>query len=172
MNVVYIHIPKTGGSSVKTFLQNELGHAPVWKVIEEIGIDEWEQAFSITTVRNPFDRALSQYSYLREISWPARSTNGMDCTFEEWLSNPDWEGEKAHLPQAAWLVYEGRININLILRFEDIEKNWPGIPHLKKAQSRPENWRDAYTDDMLKLAYDLYKVDFLTFDYPVPSAIL
>ena len=61
MEFVFIHINKTGGSSIEL----ALGYSPEHKTAvvkrKELGKGAWKKLFSFTIVRNPWDRAVSHY---------------------------------------------------------------------------------------------------------------
>lgn len=74
----FVHIPRTGGTSLRHMLHKHLdtetkgmgavfpdkrGHLPAWKHAER---PDWEDTYSFAVVRNPFDRAVSLWSYCRK----------------------------------------------------------------------------------------------------------
>ncbi len=54
---VFIHIPKTGGASIRRGVFEENYEGPVFRDLPE----EWQDAFCFGFVRNPFDRLASAY---------------------------------------------------------------------------------------------------------------
>jgi len=67
-NYIFVHIPKTGGTSVATVLGciDVTGHSTPARIIEEIGQDLWDSCFKFTLVRNPWDHAVSFYRAHKE----------------------------------------------------------------------------------------------------------
>ena len=73
---IFVHIPKCGGSSVEIAFTGKqhvewdadnniwIQHATA-KQIKEIYCPKYEQYFSFTFVRNPWDRAVSDYMWIR-----------------------------------------------------------------------------------------------------------
>lgn len=62
--VYFVHVPKSGGSSLKTMLGCTLGkttHAMPRLVMRK---RDWHNSYIITAVRQPFDRFVSSYSYM------------------------------------------------------------------------------------------------------------
>lgn len=69
---VFIHIPKTGGTSIKSIF----GYT--WQSAGVPGPDivpaAWEKCFKFTFVRNPYDRLVSSWKYFRGLSARPRGT--------------------------------------------------------------------------------------------------
>ena len=71
---VFVHVQKTGGTSLRRALRKQPPDARLWhgahghasSGIAEIGRDQWERYFSFGFVRNPWDRLVSHYSMIRD----------------------------------------------------------------------------------------------------------
>ncbi len=117
---IYIHIHKTGGETVERTLaqieqpddvildaehpsvsqdyEQRLGlgkHATALEVEGVLGSDVWRSYFSWATVRNPYEKMASFYSYLAAITEPELSLVGypLDATPEvqrAWIDSPDY----------------------------------------------------------------------------------
>jgi hypothetical protein len=144
---VYIHVPKTGGTSLKLHLENfcrpgdicltkgvhaiECGtrnvtlkkHSRANDVREYLGQPEFDRYFSFSVVRNPFDRANSIFNFLKFKfrSWPKseimnRFGNLEDMVVSGFFRHPGPGG--IFEPQTSWLLLEGRLALNLLVRLE------------------------------------------------------
>ena len=62
---VFVHIQKTAGKSIRQALGLKKGanHNSAQQWLNEYTVDEWNNAFKFTFVRNPWDRLLSSYMY-------------------------------------------------------------------------------------------------------------
>jgi len=58
---VFIHINKTGGSSIEKALNIPLEHKTALEKISEIGHINWTMKHSFTVIRNPWDKVVSHY---------------------------------------------------------------------------------------------------------------
>lgn len=102
----FIHIPKTGGTSVEKFLtdnNNQIsfftstgsvfinGHTPqhiTFREIQNLGIDKDEFLF-FTIIRNPVERVISEYKWLCDTNWHTRNKTkiGEDWNFDIFLEH-------------------------------------------------------------------------------------
>lgn len=95
MKAAHIHIPKTGGISVRTALEEAYGNLPVlsethigeWDGFDApccsighnslrelyqndvIPDERWDESFRFTFVRNPWDRLFTYYRYIQTVSF-------------------------------------------------------------------------------------------------------
>ncbi len=181
MNVIYIHIPRTGGGTVSSLLGTRKGHVSVEQHIEDIGLDAFSESLVITTVRNPFDRMVSFWaSQGRYQTDPnvvpatvSRKAVG-DFTPRESVANfHDWietqRDSDGFINQVDWLTHNGKMAVDLILRFEDFEANWGNTIHVHKTEH--DDWdlyyggtrgratvefvQQRYATDFALLGYDL-----------------
>ncbi|MEA1988675.1 MAG: sulfotransferase family 2 domain-containing protein, partial [Pseudomonadota bacterium] len=60
---VFIHIGKTGGTSVEKILNIPHEHKIALDKMQEIGIDKWNSKLKFAIVRNPWDKVVSHYHY-------------------------------------------------------------------------------------------------------------
>ena len=57
----FIHINKTGGSSIRQALGVPQQHITASNLIKEVGLKRWKSRFTFSVVRNPWDRVVSLY---------------------------------------------------------------------------------------------------------------
>lgn len=79
---IFIHVPKTGGTSIEKALELGGPRHNTARQYKELFPELWESYYSFAFVRNPWDRVLSLYLYRQQIRKleTARSTG-----FKEWL---------------------------------------------------------------------------------------
>ena len=63
---IFIHIPKTAGSSIVEMLFNEPSRHIPYFVYRDANPEKFRQFFKFAFVRNPWDRLVSTYFFLRE----------------------------------------------------------------------------------------------------------
>lgn len=176
----FIHINKTGGSSIEKALGVPLIHETALTFRDRIGKKRWEERFSFAIVRNPWDRAVSHFHYRRMTNQTGLGNNPM--VFKEWLKqvyverSPEFMNEeKMFLTQADWVCDEqGRIMVDYIGRFEQLQQSWDDIcdalqrektmlPHVKK--SSRGSYQDYYDAECRAIVADYFRSDIELFDY-------
>lgn len=177
----FVHVPKNGGTSIERTLaapnQTVGGHSTAGAMRKKWPA-EWAEWFSFAIVRDPVDRFLSAWSYLRqEPVHPAHNnaivheldTLNKFCARLE--AQPDLIHSMVHLiPQARFLQgISGQILVEKVYRFEELDLAWKDIcarlgvdkklPHLNKSrrQKAPEGLegmvRRLYPDDYRLFSY-------------------
>ena len=166
--VAFIHIPKTGGVSIRQWGVDALGkrcrlihkgrkHMTIHQIREKV--DE-ELHTSFTVVRNPYDRAVSAWAYYKE-------RNKTDLTFKAFLKEPSLISK----PMCRYIDDK-----TIILRYEDLEYDFRKIQkmfereHIRlpklNSSNRKRNYRVYYSDDETKwLVRETYEKDFNRFNY-------
>ena len=185
-SALFIHIPKSAGRSVVRglFDVKSVEHAPAdW--YQQLDPDKFERYFKFTFVRNPWDRAVSAYTYLckggspasKEDQYWANFANRFD-SFDDFVSN--WMSEENILrnalftPQVTFLKDTfGQVNMDFIGRFENLDADFNEVaeklqitaqlPHLN--QSRAEDYQTFYTPDSRDVIARLYAEDIAAFNY-------
>jgi chondroitin 4-sulfotransferase 11 len=153
-DVIFIHINKTGGTSVLNALNLTKSHLTAKEIIEKVGRDKYENAYKFAAVRNPWDKALSHYKYRIKTNQTNLGTNTIP--FKEWLKDND-----------------GKININEIMKFENLNSEFLRIaatleleltlPHLNKTNK--VNYREFYDEESKDIIGNWFTEDIRQFGY-------
>jgi hypothetical protein len=178
LKVVFVHPPKTGGTSVRTVLKENLtvrtiGHKRLLHVEDEL---------VVVSVRNPYSRVHSQYYYYkgyRAWRW---------CPFDRQLS---WEEFSAGYPPRVvnWRVERAfpdgimqsvteQLNgfkPDYVIRFEHLEQDlirfferWGvtvRIPHKNKFRRKPPFDIGKFTKAGIRRINEYFREDFVNFGY-------
>lgn len=183
---LFIHVPKSAGRSVVRglFDVKSVEHAPAdW--YQQLDPDKFQRYFKFTFVRNPWDRAVSAYTYLaqggsaaseEDRHWAAfvNDYDSFDDFIQRWLSYDNAMRNALFTPQALFLkdVF-GRIDMDFIGRFERLREDFDTVahklgvdaqlPHLN--QSRSAAYQSFYSDSSREIVARVYAEDIEAFGY-------
>lgn len=182
---MFIHVPKVAGTSLSMKLYGlEVGHhkARNAKIISE---KKFNDVFSFAFVRNPYDRAVSSYSYMKQggtKDMPVLDDTSFIQPYEtfqdfvvNWLQYKDAKncGEMFE-PQVEFLCSkEGEVLVDYVGRYEmfdeDVEALFArievqGFPEKKNVSNRVD-YRKYYNVETKEIVYNFYKEDFKKFGY-------
>ncbi len=179
-NFIFIHINKTGGISLGECLELPFKmHFTAEEVIESIGLKKWNQALSFSIVRNPFDKVVSHYFY--RVLTNQTGLGSEEIGFQEWVKKcygPSkdpylYDQPKMFQPQLDWLRHDGRIAVNMILKFEKLNSDYKKIKELlglsmdlpHKNKSSRDHYKNYYDHETWEIVADWFKEDIKYFGY-------
>ena len=203
---IFIHIPKCAGSSIKDhFFEGlvtnweepnyevlygwcpkrkiHLQHATAQQLLETalISKDNWDDYFKFTFVRNPWDRAYSDYLWIMQ----DRNIKGtfkeyMDATgaFKKTFTNnniKEYRGEHKLL-QTDFFDSKGIYKMDFVGRFENLDKDMQKVhnllgmkaeflTHSKENKDRKEHYSFFYGNHRKKMVEQYFKKDIEAFGY-------
>ena len=181
---VFIHVPKTGGQSIKKDIFGRVGgrHARVRHVEKPPGY------FSFAFVRNPWDRLCSAFYFLND----GGTGNDLDTRlyerylrkysgdFEHFVEDFVKDGnvdDVLHLkPQTRFVCdHENRVAVDYLGRFETMEADYQflrgklGLPERRTLEqlnaSRHGRYMDIYSEDMIQIVAEIYRDDISVLGY-------
>ena len=193
--ICFIHIPKTGGSSIQKWLHKNTDCVQPKKTLHcslehaKTVLPEIKTSFCV--VRNPWDWCVSWYHYQikranMNINYILQNSNKIDLRkqkynietqknilkeldkgFDNWLKNCN------HAPQIQYSQ-----NIDLVLRFENLNHEFKKIQHLVNCFSPLEkinttnrtHYQKYYNNKTIDIVYNKYKQDIqeLGYKYETP----
>jgi len=203
---VYISIHKTASQSVRELLDPHSDikscaprkticyhHIPAKKMKDFFDEKQWNwnNYFKFTTVRNPWDRKLSTFSYLKRKAeqfkikipdgdgdWFTQKVRRIDAecaNFKEYLKKY-CEPSKKRNRQVDWVLdRQGNNMLDYIAKVENLEHDMkyafkqmglpePNIVHRNKSEHRP--YTETYDEQwMIDAVAERYKDDIKHFDY-------
>jgi chondroitin 4-sulfotransferase 11 len=174
-NMTYIHVPRTGGQSVREFLLKEkdakimsLGkrdintkHPDIWTTKNHFG----DLGYTFCTVRNPYDRLVSMFAHLKRVdrNMPAK-TDFSKFVFEY----ADYDTFMK--PISSWF---NNGDIDYIMRFENLSNDFEVIKKkldanrglIHKNAASHNNYKSYYTDEIKEFVTEKFKEDIERFNY-------
>jgi chondroitin 4-sulfotransferase 11 len=175
---VFVHINKTGGTSVARALGIRRRHRTARELEIEYGA-LWTQKFRFSIVRNPWDRVVSHYHY--------RLMTNESGLAEEQIAFIDWvklaygekdpkycDRPKQFGAQWDWLIDQsGNCAVDYVMRFENLEDDFitlcsklnrkAFLPHLNR--SNRGDYRSYFDNETKEIIAMRFKVDLEKFGY-------
>jgi len=139
--IIFVHIPKNAGTSILSLLaggRNLPQEHTVYREFQKADPARYARYLSFAVVRNPWDRLLSAYAYLK-----AGGNGGTDAAFCaafntevrdfrqfvcEWLDCDRIHTVRVLNPQYPYVCdQDGVLQVARIIRFERLEQELPGL---------------------------------------------
>lgn len=178
--IIFIHINKTGGSSVALALGLPMQmHATALEIRNHLGREQWDQAFKFAYVRNPWDKVVSHYHYRVQTNQTALGCGGID--FNEWVRRSYGNKEPAFydkprffMPQLDWISDESdALIVDYIGRYENLSQSFSEVcrilgakkelPHVRR--SSHGHYREYYSDETKEIVQNWFIRDIKMFGY-------
>lgn len=176
---VFIHINKTGGSSIERALGAGLDHSTALEKYRQLGDRAWQKKFTFTIVRNPWDKVVSHYHY--RVKTNQSSLGDKPIPFRDWLlrcyvdRDPNYYDQpRMFMAQQDWLVdEEGNPLVEFIGKFENMEADFASICQRLSVQAtlghaKPSNrgkYQSYYDDETRALVAEHFASDLVAFGY-------
>jgi hypothetical protein len=154
-NFIFIHIPKTAGSSIghalkpwslkpkRTQWRRLLSHLPVREapdraVLKQHDKASWlrrklpaslyDGAYKFAVVRNPYDLAVSNYHHLRRATSRHRHREAQNWDFKTFLAYLEGKNRLTRIDQTSWISdRRGNVIVDEILRFETLAEQFKAV---------------------------------------------
>jgi len=180
-NCIFIHIPKTAGTSMELALcGTPMGHLPImdYHLFWErgaVGMPRWKDVFKFCFVRNPWERLVSIYyhgqdsaksfpDFVKDIKFPTGLPIG--------LHGPRIKGITRQIQFIT--NYHGEILVDFIGRYENLQEDWAKVceriglnEELTHRNTGREHgyYKDYYTKELWDRVAELYRRDIDEFGY-------
>lgn len=197
---IFIHIPRTGGSTITAALPGDnhrergFDHWHIDATYLKNKISNFDEYFTFSFVRNPWDRLYSEYSYnkryieklkLRDTYIPNGVNFFEECDFKTWLLDRKtwqaWDKQKYYKPiqlqtQLGYLSVDGKVVISKFAKFENLQTEYKDIcdilklmpvslKKLEPSKIRVADYRQAYDQEMIDFVHEKHIEDVTFFDY-------
>lgn len=178
-NYVFVHINKTGETSIVKALNLPGGHKTAIELRNEMGPANWDKRFSFAVVRNPWDKVVSHYHY--RVQTNQTDLGDKEIAFPDWVvqaygeQNPKYyDKPKMFLPQTEWCCDEtGKNIVTHFCRFENLNTDFDevcgkigkvaSLPHLKS--SKRGDYRAYYDEASRAVVEERFASDIAEFGY-------
>ena len=183
---IFTHIPKTGGSSVHSSLNdyfepNQWMHSLLQKDLKKCSNDYFKFAF----VRNPWDLVVSMYHYVwysEVMEWWRTGHRSRPWTFNRWVKSRHfrrprgWKKNRCYDgDQLCWVTScDGQLIADFIGRFENLQEDFNivcdkiGIPQKQLPHdnsTKHKHYTEYYDDETKQIVAKKYAKDIEYFGY-------
>ena len=192
---IFVHIPKCAGISVvKSLFGNfDCGHTSLKRYQIMFAPGEFKNYFKFTIVRNPYDRLVSAYFFMKkggvnekDKKWAEKNLSpyaDFDAFVKGWVNKKNIRSGLHFRPQCGFICLEkNRPGMDFIGYYENLESDFSFI--CRKLQmnstlheanrnlSREKNYREYYTDETRKIVADVYAGDIQVLGYSFDNSNL
>ena len=189
---IFVHVPKTAGVSIGKSLFGNLGgnHMTIDHYQLVFSRNEFKNYFKFAFVRNPWDRLVSAYHFMKAGGFGADDEKWVEDNLAEyqnfdgfvkgWLNRKNIQspGSAIHfLPQFKFVCTKDNIPmVDFIGYFENLEEDvayirdrigisGQALLFLNKTESRRQDYRSYYTEETKRIVEDVYREDVQIFGY-------
>lgn len=185
---IFIHIPKCAGQSIRNSLFDNLipGHITIYTYQMVYPKTLFDEYFKFTFVRNPWDRLVSSYLFLKAGGAHNKDriwANNHLAVYEDFndfirrgLRKKDILQYPHFRPQIKFLLDQnGRLNIDFIGHLETIEEDFLKVTRyidakknllfINKTKTKSKDFREYYNPVTKKIVAKVYQKDIQTFGY-------
>jgi hypothetical protein len=192
-NTIFVQIPKNASESVHDALRNPSddnhNHLTMIEILSNNDPELVDNYFSFAVVRNPYARFVSCYEYMKQNSGYLWNPDFGTFISDLYHRGPFFYTQEdiAWWPQHRFITIKNHILVDKIIRFENLDEEWPSIvkeidkrtpagftrpavylrrinvtsPHRKLY----DHWEDYYTPELKEMVHKLYAKDFKMFGY-------
>jgi Sulfotransferase family len=187
---IFVSVPKCAGLAMADALfggVNRGTHLTISHYKLAFSKEEFDSFFKFAFVRNPWDRVVSAYHYLRDDVWKRNDCAQRDRVIRpypsfrdfvlEWLTETNVQTAMHFRPQYQFVCTSerGEPVVDFVGRFERLEQDFEVVRSrigssrplamTNRSRRRPQSYRSAYDDEMVERVARAYRRDIELFDY-------
>lgn len=188
--IIFIHIPKAAGNAViqSLYCADATGHDPLTRYRDH-DRDLFTTYFKFAVVRNPWDRFVSSFHYLKQggIGYFDKDfsrkylhdTPDFNAFVEKMMTNKNFEKSVMRwihfIPQIDFISLSGKkVDLDYLVKLEKLDTDFPvlskklGLDDKSLTESNKsirDNYQTYYTDKSRQYVYELYKNDCEILNY-------
>ena len=165
---VFYHLEKTGGTTIRKVLPFDEENKTHMTPVEDVG--HWQGYYKFCFVRNPWDRMVSWYEYMRD---PEKMDDNYETIKE--MSYLDFLRWRLPVPQQVESIYQnGKKCVDFIGRFESLQDDFYIIcmvineefgilPKINSTKRKP--FWEYYCNESKEMMREFFKDDIERFGY-------
>jgi hypothetical protein len=197
---IFVHVPKSAGIAVASSLFGDIAdtHRRIVEYQTMLSKREFDSFFKFTFVRNPWDRVVSAFFYLkkgginaRDQAWSSKnlaSYSDFDSFVKSWINTKNINSQWHFRPQWQFICLPGKRQpaVDFVGYFENLANDYTYIrkklgigvelQNKNAAGNRDRDYRSYYNNETKRIVTDAYSrdIELLGYDfdnYALPEAI-
>lgn len=189
---MFVHIPKCAGTSVRRSLfGRDGGHRPLEVFRTMVPQDLFDECFKFTFVRNPWDRVVSAFFFLKKSDLKRNQRfarrnlsafNDFDSFVRQWLTRKNVWSFTHFLPQHHFICIDKQLGVDFVGFYENLAEDFALVANKinRPATLRDENrlggrakdYREYYTEETKNIVAQVYAEDIALLGYSFDNSSL
>ena len=192
---IFVHIPKCAGMSVCKSLFGNLagGHNNMATYQKVFSARKFHNYFKFTFVRNPWDRLVSAYFFLKnggfyetDRKWAEENLSGyteFEIFVKRWVTRDNVQSWIHFRPKYTYIcTRDDTPMVDFIAYYENLEENFYYIRNrigvsakllsLNVTNSRRKDYKSYYSDETRDIVADVFQEDIRIFGYNFDNSLL
>jgi chondroitin 4-sulfotransferase 11 len=178
LKTIFIHVPKTAGTSIKTSLGMKTSGTLMHKSATEsshLYSQEWNKYFTFSFVRNPWDRVVSIFFYYQTQRQRHKLPDNFNAFCSDLEVNLDILGHPGlKYTQKKYISIDNQIAVDYVGKVENLQNDFNIIcerlgiehrilPHIRKTNHK--HYSEYYSEENRKKVAEVFREDIETFSY-------
>jgi len=185
--VIFVHIQKSGGSSIIDFFNVRKNHNKIYHDIEFIKRNSLKlnNFFKFVVIRNPWDRIVSFFHYHKQktmnINFPTRTWEYIrNLNFTQFIRSSQFQYWSSRNNITNYIKYQNVPYIDYYIDFNNLKKDFElikkltginkNLPHINKSKhdSYQKYYRNAKNKDIIQCLFK-EEIKFFDFKFDCPT---
>lgn len=179
---LFIHIPKCGGNSIYKGVfkvERDMAHLKAFDYLILLGESEYNSLFKFTFVRNPWDRLVSAYFFLKQgkySKWFYRNIGNFesfDDFVKKWVTFSNIRRNQVFFPQTEFITIGNEVRVDFIGKCEQMytdiqyvsDRIGVDFEYRKDNTSKHLNYRELYSKKSRDIVFQVYREDIKKLKY-------
>jgi hypothetical protein len=189
---MFVHIPKCAGTSVRRSLfGRDGGHRPLEAFRTMVPQDMFERSFKFTFVRNPWDRLVSAFFFLKKSDLKRNQRfarrnlsvyDDFDSFVRGWVTRRNIWRFTHFLPQFHFICIDRRLGVDFVGFYENLTEDFAIVANKidrptalleeNRLGGRAKDYRQYYTEETKNIVAQVYAEDIALLGYSFDNSSL